>query len=103
MNNTLKILLTMLLSFFVGLIFGFIVAKVSHKITARIRKKNEARRIDKMIRDTRNLIKSMSSEELQAETRRAERESRDSYIMGYQPKHDCVPTLPPCGSKGEDA
>ena len=103
MNNTLKILLTMLLSFFVGLIFGFIAAKVSHKITARIRKKNEARRIDKMIRDTRNLIKSMSSEELQAETRRAERESRDSYIMGYQPKHDCVPTLPPRGSKGEDA
>lgn len=103
MNDTLKIPLTMLLSFPIGFALGFIVAKVSHKITAHIRKKNEARRIDKMIRDTRNLIKSMSSEELQAETRRAERESRDSYIMGYQPKHNCIPTLPPRGSKGEDA
>lgn len=103
MNDVLKIPLTMLLSFIVGLTFGFIAARISRKITAYIRKRNEARRIDKMIRDTRNLIKSMSNEELRAETRRAERESCDSYIMGYQPKHDCVPTLPPRGSKGEDA
>jgi len=103
MNDILKIPLTMLLSFLVGFALGFMAARLSHKVTARIRKKKRARRIDKMIRDTRNLIKSMSSEELQAEARRAERESRDSYIIGYQPKYDCIPTLPPCGSKGEDA
>lgn len=103
MNDILKIPFVMLLSFSIGFALGFMVAKISHKITACIRKKKEVHRIDKMIRDTRALIKSMSNEELQVEVRRAERESRDSYIMGYQPKHDCVPTLPPRGSKGEDA
>lgn len=103
MNDVLKIPLIMLLSFIVGLTFGFIAARISHKITASIRNKKKVRRIDKMIRDTRNLIKSMSSEELQTETRRAERKSRDRYIIGYQPKHNCIPTLPPRGSKGEDA
>lgn len=103
MNDTLKILLTMILSFLVSFALGFIAARIGHKIAARVRKKKESRRIDKMIRDTKDLIKSMSSEKLLAETRRAERESRDSYIMGYQPEHDCVPTLPPRGSKGEDA
>lgn len=103
MSSMLKIPLTMLLSFLIGFALGFIVVRISHKITAHVRKKKETRRIDKMIRGTRNLIKTMSSEELRAETRRAERESRDSYIMGYQPKHNCIPTLPPRGSKGEDA
>ena len=93
----------MLLTFSISFTLGLMVAKISRKITAHIRKNKESRRIDKMIRDARALINSMSNEELQAETRCAERESYDSYIMGYQPEYDCMPTLPPRGSKGEDA